>query len=254
MMACNTPLDLLSAYVDGELAPPEELELRRHLDVCETCQRQVETLLALKGAVAASAETRPVPHTLRERLATLAKPRTGRFRGRRPWLAGLAAGLVLAVGVTGWFMLRPPTHTDVVTEALVADHLHFLQVPDAVEVASNDPQQIAAWFSDKVAFPVRVPALQDADLLGARLCSLWGHKIALAFYEVHGKRLSLFMADAATFPLGSRPAGSCRTALGDYDVCIVPTSSTVLALVGDKDEMAGVLRELETLATQHPKS
>ena len=42
MMACNTPFDLLSAYVDGELAPPEELELRRHLDVCETCQRQVE--------------------------------------------------------------------------------------------------------------------------------------------------------------------------------------------------------------------
>ena len=252
MMACNTPFDLLNAYVDGELAPPEELELRRHLDVCEACRSQVETLVALKEAVATSAETRPLPHTLRERLGTLARGRTDQFLGRRVWLAGLAAGLLLAVGVTGWFMLHTRAHTDVVTEALVADHLHFLQDPDALEIASNDPQQIATWFRDKVAFPVRVPALHGADLLGARLCSLWGHKIALAFYESNGKRLSLFVADPTTFPRGTRPAGSCRTALGDYGVCVIPTSATVFALVGDKDQMAGILPEFETSATQRP--
>ena len=254
MMQCDTQLDVLSAYVDGELAPPEELELRRHLDVCEPCRSRVETLLALKEVVAASAETRPVPHTLRERLGMLAPAEGRRFFGRRTWLTGLAAGLLLAVGIGGWLLLRPATQADVVTEALVADHVHFLQVPDVLEIASNDPQQIASWFSDKVAFPVHVPALRSAELLGGRLCSLWGQKVALAFYEVHGKRLSLFVADSTTFPHGDRPRGSCRTALGDYDVCIVPTPSTVLALVGDKHEMAGVLRELERAAAEPPLS
>src|SRR5262245_23832772 len=162
MTECNTSLELLNAYVDGESVPPEELELRRHLDSCETCRRQVETLLALKAAVAASAETRPVPHTLRERLGPLARKSTRRYLRRRRWLLGLAAGVVIAVGVTGWFMFRPQVQAGLVTEALVARHLYFLQDPRAVQIATNDRQRIATWVRNKLPLPVRLPALQDA--------------------------------------------------------------------------------------------
>lgn len=252
MTECNTSLELLNAYVDGESVPPEELELRRHLESCEICRCQVETLLALKAAVAASAETRPVPHTLRERLGPLARRSTRRYLRRRRWLVGLAAGVLIAVGVTGWFVFRPQVQADLVTEALVARHLYFLQDPNAVQIASNDRQRIAAWFRNKVAFPVRLPVLQGADLQGARFCHFWGHKIALAFYEARGRRLSLFVTDSTTFPFGRPQAASCRTALSDYEVCLVPTSSTVLALVGNKEEMTDALRELESLASQYP--
>jgi len=252
MTRCNTPFDPLNAYVDGQLAPAEELELRRHLDVCETCRSGVETLLALKNVVAGSAETRPVPHTLRQRLGTLAERSSGRSFVRGWGLAvvaaALAAGLLLALGVTRWRMLGRSAEADVVAEALVTDHVHFLAMPDALEIASRDPQQIAEWFRDKVAFPVRVPELHGADLLGARLCSLWGHKVALAFYETQGKRLSVFITDPTTFP--SRSEAGCRTALGDYRVCMIPTSSTVLAAVGETAPMAAVQPELEAPATR----
>ena len=247
MMACNTPFDLLNAYVDGELAPPEELELRRHLDVCEACRSQVETLVALKEAVATSAETRPLPHTLRERLGTLARGRTDQFLGRRVWRTGFAAGLLLAVGVTGWFMLHTRAHTDVVTEALVADHLHFLQDPDALEVVSEDPERIAAWFADKVSFPVRVPRLPGATLLGGRFCSLWGHEVALAFYQARGRRLSLFVTEPATFSVGPPPSG-CAPGLGGYRVCLVEAAPTVLAMVADAEQTAALLPELRRAA------
>jgi anti-sigma factor RsiW len=160
--------------------------------------------------------------------------------------------VLIAVGVTGWFMFRPQVQAGLVTEALVARHLYFLQDPRAVQIATNDRQRIATWFRNKLAFPVRLPALQGADLKGARFCHFWGHKIALAFYEADGKRLSLFVTDSTTFPFGSPQAASCRTALNDYEVCIVPTPSAVLALVGNKDEMTGALRELESLAGQYP--
>jgi len=249
MTPCPVTFEALNAYVDGQLVPSEELDVRRHLDLCERCRSRVDALLALKEAVAASAEVRAVPHTLRERLGSLAQPPGKRWMARFLGLAALAAAVLIAVGVSRLVGRAPQADRDRVTEALVADHLHFLQVHDAVEFASDDPAQIAAWFAEKVPFPVRVPELRSATLLGGRLCSLWGHKVALAFYQVHGKRVSLFVADETTVPAGSKLKTGCGTALGGYRVCFVPTSPTLLALVADDDQTAALLPELQALAT-----
>jgi anti-sigma factor RsiW len=247
MTPCLVTFEALNAYVDGQLAPSEELDVRRHLDLCSGCRSQVEALLAVKEAVAASAEVRPVPHTLRERLASLERPPR---RRRGAWLLGLgalAAAVLLAVGAARLIGRAPQADRERVIEALVADHLHFLQVHDAVEFASDDPARIAAWFADKVPFPVRLPALGSATLLGGRLCSLWGHRVALAFYLVDGKRVSLFVADEATVPAGGRLEAGCGPALADHRVCFVPASPTLLALVADESQTAALLPELQAL-------
>ncbi len=246
MNACAMELARLSAYVDGELAPAEELGLRRHLDTCGACARTVETLLALKEAIATSGEVHPVPHTLRERLAALVQPRRRLSRTRLVGAAALVALLLLVAGLARW-VLRPAAPGERVAEALVADHLHFLQVPDALEVVSDDPEQIAAWFADKVSFTVRVPRLPGATLLGGRFCSLWGHEVALAFYQAQGRRLSLFVTEPATFSAGPPPAG-CVSGLGGYQVCLVPAAPTVFAMVADAKQTAALLPELRRAA------
>jgi anti-sigma factor RsiW len=249
MTPCAARFEALNAYVDGELRPAEELDLRRHLDVCESCRAQVDGLLALKDAVAGSAEVRPVPHTLRERLGSIDQPRVRRWWGGLGALAALAAAALVVVGLTRLTDRARQAEPDRVIEALIADHLHFLQVEDAVELASNDPAEIAAWFAGKVPFPVHVPALRSATLLGGRLCSLWGKKVALTFYEVEGGRISLFVADPATVPSRRQPAPGCTDALGNYRVCFIPTSATLLAMVADKHHTATILPELEALAS-----
>ncbi len=246
MSACAMELARLSAYVDGELGPADELDLRRHLDTCAACARTIETLLALKEAVAMSGDVRPVPHTLRERLAALEQPRRRAWRPRLLHVAALTA-VVLAAVVAAHWVLRPAGSGDRVAEALVADHLHFLQVPDALEVVSDDPAQIAAWFADKVSFPVRVPRLSGATLLGGRFCSLWGHEVALTFYEVKGRRLSLFVTDPETLAGTPRPTG-CSSTLGGYRVCLVPAAPTVLAMVGDAEQTAALFPALRQAA------
>jgi anti-sigma factor RsiW len=253
MTTCTAPFDRLNAYVDGELLAGEELEVRRHLDVCAICAARVESLLAVKDAVAASAELRPVPHTLRERLAAHAgaSSRWGPFRVAR--LALLAAAAVLAVVIAGdrrapapaSSMRAPRGGNDHVIEALVADHLHFLEEPGAVEIGSNDPDGLAAALGAKVGFPVAIPRLKDAALLGGRLCSLWGQKVALAFYEAHGKHLSLFIADRARFPSPVAQGSRCTAAIGDYRVCLLPAGETVLAMVGDGEQTAAMFGVLE---------
>jgi anti-sigma factor RsiW len=253
MTTCTVPFDRLNAYVDGELLPGDELEMRRHLDVCAICATRVESLLTVKDAVAASAELRAVPHTLRERLTAPAgaRSRWGRFRVAR--IALLAAGALLAVVLAGdrreplpaSSMRAPHGGSDHVAEALVADHLHFLQEPNAVEIGSSDPDRLAVALGEKVGFPLAIPRLEGATLLGGRLCSLWGQKVALTFYEAHGKRLSLFIADRGRFPSPVIPGSRCTASIGDYRVCLLPASETVLAMVGDSEQTAAMLGALE---------
>ena len=260
MTTCAVPFDRLNAYVDGELLAGEELEVRRHLDVCAICTARVESLLAAKDAVAASAELRPVPHTLRERLAAHAAA-SGRGRGVRVARMGLiAAGALLAVVIAGDRRERQPASsvrgngTDHVAEALVADHLHFLQEPSAVEIGSNDPERLSAALGEQVGFPVAIPRLKGAALLGGRRCSLWGQKVALTFYEAHGKRLSLFIADRARFPSPVAPGSRCTASIGDYRVCLLPAGDTVLAMVGDGEQTAAMLGALEDAVAAQERS
>ncbi len=251
MTTCS--FDRLNVYVDGELPAGEELEVRRHLDICAICMAHVESLLAVKDAVAASAELRPVPHTLRGRLAA----RSGvdnRWRSFRVARRGLlAAGVLLAVVVAGdrrvpqppFSMRAPRGGSDRVVDALVADHLHFLQEPSAVEIGASDPERLAAALADEVGFPIAIPRLKGAALLGGRRCSLWGQKVALTFYEAHGKRLSLFIAERARFPSPITPGSRCSASIGDYHVCLLPAGETVLAMVGDGEQTAALLGPLE---------
>jgi anti-sigma factor RsiW len=253
MTMCAVLFDRLNAYVDGELPPADELEVRRHLDVCATCAARVESLLAVKEAVAASVELRPVPHTLRERLAALGGARARGWPVRVARLGLFAAGGLLALVIAGDRRAPAPavsiraSHagSDQVVDALVADHLHFLQEPGAVEIESNDPDRLAAALEERIGFPVVIPRLKGAALLGGRRCSLWGHQIAVTFYAVQGKRLSLFIADRARFPSPVARGSRCTASIGDYRVCLRLAGDTVLAMVGDGEQTAAMLGALE---------
>jgi len=142
-------------------------------------------------------------------------------------------------------MRAPHGGSDRVVDALVADHLHFLEEPSAVEIGSSDPDRLAAALEEEVGFPIAIPRLKGAALLGGRRCSLWGQKVALAFYEAHGKRLSLFIAERARFPSPITPGSRCSGSIGDYRVCLLPAGETMLAMVGDGEQTAALLGPLE---------
>jgi anti-sigma factor RsiW len=253
MTTCAESFEHLNAYVDGELLAGDELEVRRHLDVCAICTAHLESLLAVKDAVAASAELRPVPHTLRGRLAAHAEAGNRWKHSRVVRLGLVAAGALLAVVVAGDrrvplpapSMRAPHGGSGRLVDALVVDHLHFLQEPSAVEIWSSNPDRLAAALEGEVGFPIAIPRLKGAALLGGRRCSLWGQKVALTFYEAHGRRLSIFIAERARFPSQITPGSRCSTSIGDYRVCLLPAGDTMLAMVGDAEQTAAFLAPLE---------
>jgi len=249
MTRCKVSFETLSAYVDGELDPPRELELRRHLDRCDRCREAVDALHGLKELVTSAAEIRVVPHTLRESTKAIAvrrKPRRA-YWVLWPTTVAVMVGLLILAGTLGWLTVSPPTSADLLVKALIADHSRYLSSPNAIQLASGDPLRIAAVFESQTGFPIKLPQLSSANLLGARFCRLIGHKGVLSFYESRGKRFSVFVLDRTVLPNGEFNASECRSA-GAYEVCLIPDAPQLLAMVGDKDQAQLFFPELENQA------
>jgi anti-sigma factor RsiW len=249
MTRCKVEFETLSAFVDGELDPREELDLRRHLEMCQQCHAILDALLGTKAAVASTAEVRAVPHSLRVHVSRL----TGQVpRKRQIWLfpvIALTAAVLVSIATYRAVIGQRSTRAEHLAEALVEDHTHYLGASDAIQVASDDPQQIAQAFADQFGFHLKLPNLPGSNLLGARLCWLSGRKAVLTFYKTPTGRFSLFVFDKQGLILNGGRQTECATAHG-YEVCFVQRMLEVLAMVAKRQQADAVLPHLERFGAQ----
>lgn len=205
-MQCEVVRSLIHGYVDGELEPGAQAELRAHLASCASCAQQVETLQALRGVLASRALRYPAPAALRQRIAQ------GRISRRWPprlWsaaLPGLAvAASWLAVGLVSWNLaLRSPGPAPAapLSEEVVASHIRALMVDHAVDVASSDHHSVRPWFTGKLDFAPRVPDIsrQGFALVGGRLDYLGGKAVAALVYQRRRHTINLFVGPVSAAP------------------------------------------------------
>jgi len=95
-MGCREVQERLSAWLDGELAPPEGELIAAHLKGCAGCRREVAQLRALDAALAELVA--PVPPHLAEKVVARLQGRRGQGR-RRPWWQSLAMAASLVLGI-----------------------------------------------------------------------------------------------------------------------------------------------------------
>ena len=90
-MAGDRVRERLSAWLDGELAPEERLEVAAHLEVCEKCRRELAALERLDAALGSL--DAPTPARLAARVLDRLQPR------RRYWWQSLAMAASLVLGI-----------------------------------------------------------------------------------------------------------------------------------------------------------
>jgi anti-sigma factor RsiW len=141
-MTCREVQERLSAWLDGELAPPQGELIAAHLLGCDGCRREVAQLRALDAALAELVA--PVPPHLAEKV--VARLQGQPDQGRRPWWQSLAmvASLVLGM-VLGGSLARdfyPLTPQNGVAEVATLQDFHdFPQGSLGTILASYQPEE-----------------------------------------------------------------------------------------------------------------
>jgi mycothiol system anti-sigma-R factor len=117
-MICEEAQELITALVDGELLDHERGPLESHLRECPQCSSTMEQEQLLKQMIRDQAAQVRAPAELRRRIFSDRRIFPGRASARwhhrissmrRFLLPALAAGLLLAIGVSAFWMLKPPS-------------------------------------------------------------------------------------------------------------------------------------------------
>ncbi len=225
MSSCEGRLEALSALLDGELAPEEELDLRRHVDTCDACQAWRVQLEGLSSAVAHSIGRERAPRPLALRVRRL---ETVSWRGRAAAAAAAAAVVFAAL----LFFGRTPGGGS--ASLLIHDHHRFVSGASALAVSSSDPGAVSRGLAGRLPFRVAVASVEGAQLRGGHDCSLPEGRAAYLQYEREGERVSVFVAPHLTPGPGAEP---CRTIAGET-LCTFPGPRQTVAVVARRPETA----------------
>jgi len=195
-MGCQTWVEKLGTYLDGELASGDERALREHLRGCAACAADTLERLQTKRAIQ-SAGLRFVPDPafrarIQNNLAGAARP------ARRSWqwfpvLASVAAVLVVAALFATYN--RDRMRERQLTSELLDLHVATLASSSPVDVVSTDRHTVKPWFAGKIPFTFNLPDLDGTPftLVGGRVSYLHQSPGAELIFRVRQHQVSVFI-------------------------------------------------------------
>ena len=233
MTKCEETRARMTLYLDEELEAGEWSIIEEHLNRCEACRalfqterRFLESIRKARPLHVASPELRnrigallhaepvaPAPSPeLRQRIQRLLwHPRAGVSGPSNIRYALALSAIILLILFVGFLRLKQhssggelPTTSDFALMAADTHQRHSLgQLP--LEIVSDVPAQISAWFAGKVPFLMKLPNYQESSgqeklyrLEGARLVGYKSDYAAYVAYQMRSRPISLVVtSDAA---------------------------------------------------------
>lgn len=191
-MNCGQAREILSLNFPS---PAEEnvAQAQAHLRGCRGCQNYLGEDALLRERLRKLPPEKPRAQFKEKLFTEISRLRWEQSRQGQKRKFGRffsVAAIVVLMG-SGWFWLSresaPPSQ---LVDYLIEDHQQNL--PGRFMTAFSSASEIESWFEGKVDFPLRVPVLEEAEILGARLCRVEGQRAVLVFYRCRSHLLSWF--------------------------------------------------------------
>jgi mycothiol system anti-sigma-R factor len=225
MKGCDDYSATIQIYLDWELSGQDFDDFPAHLEQCEACRTELEAEERLSALLHRSRPLYSAPDALRARVMQIAElsPSTtahkvSRLRkpfarvlvwtsqagpGAHNWGALVATLLLVAAGLMLLPGIMQRSRANSYIEAAVAAHRGFLNGGLPLEVQSDLPSVVTAWFGGKVPFTLRLPSsAQESEhqqlyrLTGGRLVNYKGGYAALVAYQMQQQKISLLVSSS----------------------------------------------------------
>lgn len=222
MRNCDDIREVSALYLDNELQGDERAAFEAHTQSCASCASFVEKELAFLNTIRGSGPLHTAPESLKAKVTGIVTgpaevtraPLLRRLSFR--WILPIAAGLlVLLTPVVIWRVARQTNHPangGPSGFALMAaeSHLRHMRGQLPLEMETTNPQDISAWFANKVDFNVKLPSYQESSgqekiyrLEGARLVGYQNDYAAYVSYQMGNRPISLVITSETV----AKPAG-----------------------------------------------
>jgi len=224
---CEVNISRIDLFLDDELAGGELELFNRHIRECSSCRQELTERRRFLERIRAARPLYPVSPKLRRAVAAVleepAGSRTVPARDRpvtwimgknHAWLGWLSSrsipalvGFMLAIaGVTTLSRLSlTEARANAFVDVAAQTHRQQLAGQLPLEVRTNSPSEISAWFADKVPFRFRLPAYQEVsgqaqkyELMGCRLVDFKGTRAAYISYHMGVQIISLVLTSASS--------------------------------------------------------
>lgn len=243
-ITCDDLSAFVDAYIDDEFDERDRADFEAHLSYCESCRHEVDYQIAFtqhfKQVMRAGEPATPehLKHNILSMLEEQSQTaEAGRSQARRKKIfnrAGMAAAPIAATLAIALllpaFTIAPAASAPSPVAAQAVDW-HHGDFP--LEIQDSSPEAVTQWFDGKVAFPVRLPQLADAEakLVGGRLAQIQDRRAALVVYELQdGSRMSVMMFDGAGLEV---PSDRIQK-LGGHDVALLRAKGYEVAVMQDR--------------------
>jgi anti-sigma factor RsiW len=224
MSSCEEHSTNILLFLDNDLHGKALEDFFAHLETCAACKKQLEEEQALSGLFQRTRPFHVASEELRARVAAVVEqaeqaPNLGtadslRGRGTRPRIVlprhwarwgAIAATLLITVGLALAPAIVQRAAAATFIDTAVTAHRSYESDQLPLEIRSDSPAEITAWFTDKVPFQFRLPAPQTEPdspppytLTGARLVTYKHENAALVTYRMKEEAITLLIASSKT--------------------------------------------------------
>lgn len=194
-MACDSWMEKLDAYIDGELPADEARALNEHLKQCASCGAEGLRRVQQKRMVQAAAFKFKPDAAFRARIQKqIAAPKRSAWSWR--WLPVLATvAAVLIVGTLVFTNQRGHRGEQQMLSELVDQYIATLASANPVDVISTDRHTVKPWFEGKIPFTFNLPELQNTPytLIGGKVAYLDQAAGAELIFRLRKHQISVFI-------------------------------------------------------------
>jgi anti-sigma factor RsiW len=202
----------ITLYLDDELQEGERLAVEAHIKSCADCRAALDAERELISAIRSARPAYTTPAPLQANIANLLQGRGDRRTPFRWWIS-IAACAVLALGLAvSWFASAGPFREDRTpfVDMAVKSHLRYVEGQLPLEIHSDSPERISAWFVGKLRFNLKLPDYphrlaepKPYQVEGARLVGFKEDYAAYVVYRLNGHPISLLVtSDSMAKPAG----------------------------------------------------